>query len=61
MKPKCQSIYGNIKKRKSSTPSCGKSCFNITPANDGPGYVSVPGGENPDITQPSKAAQTAKQ
>ena len=34
------SIYGNLKKRKSSTPSREKSRFNLTSANDGPGYVT---------------------
>ena len=36
----CQSIYGNLKKMKSSTPSRGKGCVNLTPANDCPGYVT---------------------
>ena len=36
----CQSIYGNLKKRKSSTPSRGKSCVNLTPANDGTGCAT---------------------
>ena len=33
-------LYGNLKKRKSSTPSRGKSCVNLTPANDGPGCAT---------------------
>ena len=43
-KPNCQSIYGNLKKRKSSTPSRWKSCANLTPANDGP--TDVPSGDH---------------
>ena len=39
-KPNCQSIYGDLKKMKSSTPSPGKICVNLTPANDGPGCVT---------------------
>ena len=40
MKLNCQSIYGNLKKRRSSTPSRGKSCVNLTSANDGPGCAT---------------------
>ena len=36
----CQSIYGNLEKRKSSTSSRVKNCFNLTPANDNPGCVT---------------------
>ena len=40
MKPNYRSIYGNLKKRKSSTPSRGKSRVNLTPANDCPDYIT---------------------
>ena len=40
----CESIIADkgldLKKRKSSTQSRGKSCVNLTPANDGPGYAT---------------------
>ena len=39
-KPNYPSIYGNLKKRNSSTPSRGKICVNLTPAYDGSGYVT---------------------
>ena len=54
------SIYGSLKKRMSSTPSGGKSCVNLTPANDGPGYVNCAREEVGDSTQPRETIHTVK-